>query len=347
MSDLPSKRVAAGWTAHTRQTQTRARSDSRPPYLYASGWHPCSRKLALDLTHPEDAGDFDDQTLERFARGSERERDIVARLSLAGSLGGWTVEGGQKRYEIRGRSGDVVIVGKVDGLIRFDDDRSNPIPFDVKSGASVQSVTSLEQMLAGRWTRSAPFQMLAYLYGEGVERGLLILDQTSGPRFVDVFLSEHLMRMESFLVAAEAAVAYRTDVDHDCENEPPPFIEDASECFTCDHFRKSCAPPIAFGEGLSMYHDPELIEAAETYLETKDAAKRNADAWKTVSQRVRGCELGSIGGRFDVVGKWVQRSTTVYPDACECGRSIVPTKTVDPCGSFRVTVTPTGTTGDE
>lgn len=305
----PAERLKAGWTAHTVQTETRGQQEPRP-YIFASQWHPCTRKMALDLLHPEDKDPYEPDTLERFARGNAIERSLVARLTLAGELGGWQVEAGQKRYEIRGRGGlGVVIVGKTDGVLRMSD--GSRVPFDVKSGASVQHVRCLDDLWRGRWTRHMPYQLLAYMYGEGVEHGILILDQPSGPLFVEMSLSEHLDRMEAFLEAAEVAVmVYQNREDPNvwvAYERLPPQIGDPSECRKCDHYGKSCAPDIDYGPGLVMIIATHIVDAADIYCRTKEAAKEFADAKDKLKDSLRGCELGSIAGRFDVHGHWRRR----------------------------------------
>ena len=303
----PSDRLKAGWTAHTVQTQTRGQQEPRP-YVFASRWHPCTRKMALDLLHPEDQDPYDETTLERFARGNAIETSIVSRLIVKGELGGWTVEAGQKRYEIRGRGGlGTVIVGKTDGVLRMSD--GSRVPFDVKSGAAVQHVRCLDDLWRGRWTRHMPYQLLAYMYGEGVEHGVLILDQPSGPLFVEMTLSEHLDRMEQFLSDAEKAVyVYRASAIDCSDSQPlPDQIGDPSECRKCEHYGKSCAPDIDYGPGMVLITAPHIIEAAEIYCRTKDAAKESTQAWDLLKDALRGCELGSINGRFDVRGHWRRR----------------------------------------
>ena len=344
--------LSEGWREHTRITEGRALDLIPRERIYASGWKPCVRAMTLDLLYPGDRGVMDDSALERFARGNEIERSVVARLSLAGRLGGWTIEGAQKRFEIKGRSGKVVISGKVDGMIRIEG--QDPIPFDVKSGQAIARVQTLEDLDRGRWTRHMPFQLLAYMFGAGVPFGVLILDQPSGPRFVVLNLADNLDRMEGFLQAAETAVEAaaaiqaegRADGTGDSPSTSqglPEVITDPVECSTCDHFKRSCFPPLAFGEGLTLITDPDLIEAARTRKETASAAKDFERADKLLKSKLRGCELGSIGGEFDVIGKWQSSTSKVYPERCEgCGARITPEVETNPKGRFLLTISSPG-----
>lgn len=365
----PAEAIKNAWLEHVRANQARERSTTAPPYVYASAWHPCDRKLALDLLAPEDRGEFEDGTLERFDRGLEIERMMVARLSLAGRYGQFTVEASQKRYEIMGRNlraavphRDLlpVIVGKIDGLIRFYDATDRPIPFDIKSGAAVQHADSVEKLLEGRWTRGMVYQLLAYCYGENAELGLLIIDKPAGPTFIEIRLEDHLDKMEAFIMAAELAVATklereptslgptskierleaRTEIG-DIKDSLPPFIDELGECFTCDHYKKSCEPPIKTDGSFEVITDPSIIEMAGRVLELGDLGKEYNRKDKKIKARLRGIEAGSIGGEFDFTGKWCKRSETVYPEKCpECETPIEPEKVSNPKGQFRIKIVP-------
>jgi hypothetical protein len=339
------EKLREGWRQHVAANQARERSKTAPPYLYASGWHPCDRKLALDLIAPEDREEFGHETLERFDRGVEIERMMVARLMRAGAFAGFQVEAGQKRYEILGRDlrhddGRLipVIVGKIDGMIRFGDDVRRPIPFDVKSGISVQHCRTVEDLRAGRWTRGMLYQLVAYCYAEAAEVGLLVIDKPAGPEFIEVRLEDHLDEMEEFLAAAEVAVLCQALGTAD---EHLHFIDDRSECFTCDHRGKSCNPPMEAQLGYRVINDEEVRELAETVTRLGDSGREFGKADRALKKKLRGVELGSICGEYDVVGKWQKSSKKVYPEACaSCGAPVEATTETNDRGRFKVEVIP-------
>jgi hypothetical protein len=361
------EKLREGWRQHVAANQARERSKTAPPYLYASGWHPCDRKLALDLIAPEDREEFGHETLERFDRGVEIERMMVARLMRAGAFAGFQVEAGQKRYEILGRDlrhddGRLipVIVGKIDGMIRFGDDVRRPIPFDVKSGISVQHCRTVEDLRAGRWTRGMLYQLVAYCYAEAAEVGLLVIDKPAGPEFIEVRLENHLEEMEEFLAAAEVAVLCQAERQPTTNHRPEPalrppdragsgtiydhllaFVEDRSECFTCDHRGKSCNPPMEAQLGYRVINDEEVRELAETVTRLAESGREFNKADRAIKKKLRGVELGSICGEYDVVGKWQKSSKTVYPEACaSCGAPVEPTTETNERGRFKVEVIP-------
>lgn len=335
-------KISEAWDEESRIRQERTPPEGPLPYCYASAWKPCQRAMVLDLLAPENNSGHNVQTLGRFDRGEEVERWIVAKLGLSGRHRGFTVQSGQKRYEILGRNGKPAIVGKVDAAVVFDDKSVPVIPFDVKSGAAILHIETLADVEAGRWTRGMKYQVLSYLYGEGVETGFLLLDKPSGPVLIEIRLPEHLEDMERFLTMAEAAVDIASSPDPSLRVLPE-FHGDKSECLTCSHFQRSCAPPMEYGEGMQMILDPDMLEAAETVEETREDYKRYGRAWKKLTSGLRGVELGSLGGIFDVVGKWGKSSKKNWPDACpSCSCPIEPDITTNPKGRFTLDVTRAG-----
>ena len=76
-------------------------------YIYASGWSPCTRRLTLDMTHGDKIEPFGPETLARFRRGNDRERDLMADLGQVGrnSKPPFVVIGQQERVVIKGPQG--------------------------------------------------------------------------------------------------------------------------------------------------------------------------------------------------------------------------------------------------
>jgi hypothetical protein len=200
-----------------------------------------------------------------------------------------------------------IISGKIDGQISFNSIEIRPV-LEFKSGESVKQIKTLEDFARSRWTRSMPDQLLTYQLAEGEPLGLLVLDQPAGPRLIPLVLEEHLERAERFLAKAEAAVAHRFD-----QGTIPDFVQDLSECRNCDHFGKSCHPPVDFGEGLRVFDDPELVDAAEIREANAAAAKAFKDADKRLKEALHGVEYGQVGD-FEVTGKWQKKTWYEYPD---------------------------------
>jgi hypothetical protein len=259
--------------------------------------------MALDLLHPEDRGRFKPDTLERFYDGDDYEESCRARLLKAGRLAdpSFKLLGAQERFEIRDRSGRVVIVGKLDEQVQFETDPTR-YPVEIKSGVSVQRVDTFDDFAYSPWTRPMPYQLLAYLLAMGSPMGLFILNRPGLPNFVPVDLEDNLDMAESFLSKATRAV--------DCleGDDLPPFTADKSECRRCDHYGKTCTPDIDYGPGVQIIDDEVLLEAARVRHETAEAAAKHRRAHDQLKKALRGCEHGLIGGEFEVTGRW-QRST--------------------------------------
>jgi hypothetical protein len=295
--------IAEAW----RQHLVSGHSSGAVPrdYIYASGRRSCVREMALDMLHPEDRDPFTEDTMERLKRGTEREVAIVSRLMQVGPRSNpeFSVVEGQKHFQILDRDGLKLITGKVDGMILWAT-RTKAV-FEVKSGEGVRRITSLEEFDRSPYTRHMPDQLLAYMYSEGLENGFFILDRPDGqPRFIEVFLSENLERVESFLKDARQAVHAAKG-----EAEMPPFTTDHANCRKCSHFGKTCAPDVEFGKGIKIIDDERLVALADAREANKDAADTYDDADKQLKDALRGCDVVLLGGKYEARGTW-QKSTT-------------------------------------
>ena len=278
-------------------------------YCYASVRRSCVRRMALDLMHPEDEPPWSPESLERARRGQDRERAIVALLGHVGQrcTPRFSVIEQQRRYEVRDRDGELLIVGKVDGRLKFEGAPDVPV-FDVKSGDSIRNVDTLEDLDRSPWTAHYLDQLLTYLLAESEPWGMLILDKPDGPTFLRVDLCEHLDRAESFLRDA------RTAVDARFERAPlPSYTTDRAECRRCPHLGKSCSPNLDFGAGVRVIDDESLIALAQLREAHAESAKVYERADKTLKEKLRGVELGLLG-EYTVTGKWQGANKYDVPD---------------------------------
>lgn len=318
--------LAAAWTAFTRAHFTPPEDAEPREHCWASGFKDCTRRLALDLAHPEIGRDFPDPAMEAMLRGREREASVDARLRqlAARSAPRFEVVEGQARFQIRGRSaagggadGRVIVTGKIDGRLAWRDGPlagSRPI-FECKSGRAIERCETLADLDRGAWTRSYADQLLLYLFARGEPWGLLILDRPQGPVFLPLALEEHLERVERRLQQAETAVACRLD------GAPlPPYHQDPSECRRCPHLGKTCSPPLAGGQGLKALSDPSLIECAAIVAGNREAVKEYEAAKKRLGAAVRG-NPQVLAGEYLVTGKWGRSSRYEFPPEVEARRS--------------------------
>lgn len=266
-------------------------------HCWASQWQPCARAMALDLLFPEDSAPPDADGCARMAQGNDFETRWRARLELAGQRASprFTVEGAQERFRLCHReTGDVVLTGKIDGKIRFED--RTRYPFETKRGKSYERCRTIEDLLAGQWSEKAVYQILVYLLGMGERHGLLILDTGGLPVLIEVDLEEHLDKAEAFWAAAERAVECKAGAPL------PDFAENPEWCRSCDHRGRSCAPPWYSGDGPKITAAPDLVAAVEDCLEHKNAADIYRRQWERLKTICRDEELVIIGD-YTIAGR--------------------------------------------
>lgn len=289
-------------------------SGSTPPAkrnnVYASSYRECDRRMVLDMTEGDKLKPFGPETLARFRRGNDRERDLLADLSKIGRNCDpqFEVEGQQERFELKDRKGRVVITGKVDARLRFfvEIRGRKRAPMEVKSWNTnlTAKIERFEDLFNNRWTKGGAYQLLSYLYGSNEPVGFLLLDKAGIPTVIPVELYENLDRMEKFLRKAEQAM------DHKEAGTLPDYSKDPEECKVCDFYGSVCNPPLKTGQGAKVITDPEIIQDVERYVELQaklDEAGlqefEGLDKW--AKKEFRGVTTGIAGGCL-ITGKWIK-----------------------------------------
>lgn len=287
--------------------------DRRPPaphpYVYASGWSVCDRRMVLDMTVPDQKPPFPPEVLARFRRGDDRERDLLTDLARIGrdAEPSFQVIGQQERFEVKDRQGRVAIVGKVDARVQAP---GVSAPLEVKAWAPhlVERIDRFEDLFDQPWTRSGGYQLLVYLYATAQPFGFLLLDRSGLPLPLPVELDAHLDRVEEFLTRAERAI------DHQRASTLPDFlVGQPGECQRCPFFGTACQPPIS-SPGVQVFTDPELEAALERRAQIEAAGKEYARLDKRIKEQLRGVEQG-ICGHFHVSGTWGKSSRLELPEA--------------------------------
>jgi hypothetical protein len=326
--------VKAAWNKQ-RDEREQNRGAWKPRAVYASRWHRCTRKMAMDIACYDRLPDREGHQLERMQMGVDMEEPTADRLRRAGKLHDPPFEfsGQQVPFEIRGTKGQIIITGRIDGWIVFQAGplKGKRIPVEFKYGDSVRRVKNLDDFKQGTWTCHMPFQLLAYCYGHAAEHGVLFARNPGEPAIVPLSLMEGLDDMTDFLdraeEAVEAAAAYEAAINSGPskmdDNEKaknlqatmPPCIEDPAACVKCDHYKQSCFPPMTFGEGVKVL-TPEDTESLESDLEimesTEQAAKDFKSAKDRVAKKVRGMPQ-VMCGKFLAGGKWQQQTKYNIP----------------------------------
>jgi hypothetical protein len=299
-------RIDDAWRAFL---ETRTVVPAPHPYVYASSWRECLRRMVFDMTIPEQQPRFPADALARFRRGDDRERDLLADLAAIGrnATPPFRLVGQQQRFAVNDRKGRTVIAGKVDARVEVDGVQA---PLEIKSWAAwtVDRIERFEDVFASPWTQAGGYQMLAYLYGAGVEFGFLCLDQTAGiPKLLEVELERHLDRMEEFLARAARAV------DHVEAGTLPDYLEnDPDECLRCPYFGSVCNPPLAANKTIEILLDPALEAALERHAAIQKIGKEFADLDDEIKTRLRGLSHAAIG-HFELRGFWGKQSRVDLP----------------------------------
>lgn len=315
MPDSVHTLVREAWEATIRAEKGQGSKGSRS-YTWASGYRECGREMALDLIHPEEAPEHDEDTLARFDRGDSREEHIMALLARAGRRADppFRVVEQQAVVEVRDRDGVLVIRGKKEGTLVFNDGKK--VTVEVKSGQLVEHVKDLDGLLRGRYTKRYVAQHAAYLIGENREEGLFVLDRPGVPAFVPVnLLEDRILRLgEEFIQKARAA-RDANEWRRAWPNEPEPEdfpkpINRVSECTACPHLNRSCFPTLDYGEGavsITEEEDPELYLAMQAEIEHVGIGKAWASSYKHVHDRLKGVPMAIVTGSrgsFLWQGKW-------------------------------------------
>lgn len=282
-----------------------ARSNAPAANIYASQWHPCKRRMYHDMVDRGSKPAFDADALARMERGKEREADILGRLTRIGkrSEPPFEVVGGQERFEIKGRSGKVLITGKLDARLKCNG--SNPI-LECKTYHPniIDRIDSQADLQAGRWTRSADMQLLTYLLANNEPWGILMLDRPGLPKLIPISLEDNLDRAERFLSDAEEVITAARP------NGFPYSTPD--ECRKCWCLGRVCNPPLDYGAGASILTDEGLLMDLEDRANLEEYAKQYERLDKSVKEKLRGVETG-IAGDFLITGKWGESTKYEIP----------------------------------
>lgn len=307
--------VAAAYAADVLRTEHRPRREMQDR-TWATGRRKCNRQMALDLTHSADDDSIDAYRLAAMIRGQAREREIIAKLSLAGGV--WdppfAVEAQQKWFSITER-GRQIITGKIDGKLSFRHLKRKP-PFDVKAWSNIRSYYTVGDLLANKWAWAAVWQIAIYCYSEGEPYGFLILDTPGLPRLIPIVIEPMLGEIEAFLQQADVAYAVRHE-----HAALPDFTDNPALCHDCPHLGKSCVPPkIDMGAGVHYISDEELEALAESVHANREphlAFERSHRALKTALRPDKGVDARYMVGRFLCSVTWNKGTVYELPEEVE------------------------------
>jgi hypothetical protein len=299
------------------------------PYVYASAWRACDRRMVYEMTQPDTLPPLPPEVIAKFRRGDDRERDLLQDLTRIGrgSEPPFKVHSQQQRFELKDHKGRVAIAGKVDARLEFSRDRRPPLEVKAWSPMMVDRIETFADVFENPWTRSGGYQLLSYLFGAGEPYGFLLLDRSGLPRLLPVELDANLDRMEEFLAKAERAL------DHRVAGTLPDFLaDDTAECRRCPWYGHTCNPPLS-AVGASVLADPDLEASLERWHELKLAGQEFSALDRDIKARLRGVEQG-IAGKFQILGRWGKQSRLDLPADLKKRYTVS-----DPKGRFTLDIT--------
>lgn len=340
---------ALGAEIEIRQT----RSPRDRERVWASGFHPCLRRMVLDMAEGAKRPDFDLETKARFELGRSRERALNMLLDAAGerSRPPFRVQAIEDRVELRDRHRRVVLSGRVDGALVFDD--GGIMDYDIKSWHPniAEGVRTFEDALQGEWTRGAAHQLGAYMVAREHEQGALVLDRRGLPRLVVATIDDVVEPVERFWAMAEEAVEwageYRELAEAHEEDKTvalPPFTEDRRLCRRCWCNGVVCFPPSGRAKGAAILTDPEILQEVAEQKRDEDmfgeAAKRMAKREKRLKDLFKPILLEhpeAIVGDYVVTAQFRQYTKTALPQAVKAKIDAMskPYRFTDPKGQMR------------
>jgi hypothetical protein len=333
-TSTPAAAIAASIdTAWARFLERSARPQSPHASVYASAYRACDRRMAYDLTRPHDLPAYEADTLARFRRGDDRERDLLADLARIGRDADhpFTVIGQQERFVLRDHKARAAIVGKVDARLDLGNGVHAPIEVKAWAPTTVDRVSTFADLFANPWTHAGAYQLLAYLLGSGERYGFLLLDRSGLPKLLPVELEPHLDRVEAFLSKAERVL------DHVEAGTLPDYLAgEPDECMRCPWYGAVCNPPIEGGDVAAVLIDPVLESALERREAIKKLGKEYADLDDEIKKRLRGVTRAVVG-KFAISGRWGKSSRLELPADIKAQY----TKT-DPRGRFTLDIVKVG-----
>jgi len=314
--------IRAAMTAELIDAEQRPR-DTRD-YVYASGFHPCVKRMVLDMVAGDKKPPWEPHRLAGFRMGKQRENDVRLWLEAAGRYG-------DPKFEVFGK--DMVarfyhdndprqrklISGKIDGALRFATGEVGVIETKWLAPWTVGKVHTYADLLRSPWTRAAAYQGAEYLWAppEGFAWDFVwfVLGVHGDlPHIVPATLADVTPFADEFLSKAEEAVAWRDLVaDGDASVDQVPLPKDLEVCHGCWALGSMCFPPQVAAEGAHLELNEDRIAAVERWAELKEATKEGKALWEKLKRWYRGREMVVVGDHV-FTGKWQGQTVYDIPD---------------------------------
>ena len=254
----------------------------------ASDLGACEREYVLAMTKWQERPLPDVGLKARFERGSLIENAVLQELMALG------IQVRQERapFEIKDKTGRVVLRGKVDGFVQ-DGKQSYPLEIKSMDPNVFNGITTAEDFGKWPWAEKYPRQLQSYLYANNEEQGFFLLDDCKGNwKLLPITLD--YAAMEVILKRCESAVAHRE------AGTLPDYHADASVCRRCWAFGRVCDPPAEY-QGLLLAEDPDFEAMLNRRGELQGPAKEYEALDKAMKEKVKGKD-GLVVGDWLIQG---------------------------------------------
>lgn len=307
-----------GWRQWLLADPNNNREPVKRDYVYASQRRECTRRSVYEMTTPEALPKFDADTLARFRRGNDRERDMLIDLRRIGRATEpqFEIIGEQETFKLEDRKGRKTISGKIDGRIRLVGETGKGSPLEVKSWSVniTVGIKRFDDLFSNQWTSAGAHQLLMYMLGLKESQGFLLLDRPGVPILLPVELEEHLERAEEFWAQAEQAVAHV----HEPDKIPiPDFINEPSVCKMCPFYGAVCNPPSLSSGDMQIITDEYQLERIQRFRALRKVLRaagleEYVKLDKSLKEDLRGVEMALAGDAL-IKGKWGKMSRVELP----------------------------------
>jgi len=250
----------------SQATKQKIRVQVKRPYMYLSDVHQCTRHNFYSMVDGDKRRPFTPWVQELVESGNVWERETVRELMGLG----YDVIAGQQPIEIKYK-GVVIGKGKIDGKIKF---KKKAIPFEIKSlGENIfRGINSVDDFFKYEFTEKYIRQLLMYLWGEGIESGIFIINDRGNHWKVEtVHLGNYLDYCEKVLRNMERAWDAKL-----AGKEPDRISYNHRICGNCQ-FNAICCPEMVIEGGVTL-NDPELEEKIRRHESLKPLAKEYKDS---------------------------------------------------------------------
>lgn len=261
----------------------------------------CDRAIEYGITNWQDKAMFDEYVQARLEVGREEERRVSRELMELG----YDLILSQQPVEVKGREGEILATGKIDGFIRYENTK---IPIEIKSmnPQIFNQITCVEDLNKKPWLRKYTRQLQMYMFGNNCEEGFFLITDCLGHwKMLPVYLSyedcewilQRLERIHKNLANGEFSdrIPYEEKICGMC-----PFVQ-------------VCLPDVVHS-GMEVIDEKEFESKLSRRDELKPLAKEFEEIDEQIKEKAKAFGKDLLVGNFSVFLRRGQRTTYNIPD---------------------------------